>query len=750
MIEGKYRYYAFISYKREDEKWAKWLQHKLEHYKLPSNLNGITNLPKAIRPIFKDTSELTPGNLPEQIRQALELSKYLIVICSTRSSKSKWVNKEAETFISMGRTSNVIPFIIDGKAFSDIPEEECFPIALRQLPEDQEILGTNINEMGRDAAAVKVVARMFDIRFDELWQRFKREQKRLRMMVMTAIAVFVFSVLAIAFWMYLQKQETLKANWEMMENQARFVSEKAKEEVKAGNTLDAIAALLEMIPEDGSRPFVPELEEALRIAYDSLNSNRWNYKYFDHKYQLHTFAGNDQYIICKNDTSVFLFDTGTLKERLEFVIPDSLRNISFFLSQNADSIFFMNTTNVICYYLPDSKFIKQMTYTDATMERCMTACCNIIGYQEWQWIDHWKKKVGVPLDAVIMAYNPQRRLVVYKQIKESHDEDGLKFRDAEERFYYVVYDCKSREIKKIINNNGHYFCAFDVTDATAISFSPDGNMLALAFWDGKGTIIDLDDYSSRLFDCGISEDCTHYSNWLDFGHGGQLLHTSMFDYIKIYDSKSLQMVDSIFPHSSLFSDGKNVELNANGDVCLISNTEDCFIYYKHHHEEPKFHKSEYKLLRNSHMYDGDTILNERFHIHTNEDGSISCEDLRREYERWEKLEKGLYLEIKGFIQNNKYMIVVKEGFRGAQYGMDIVDIATGVTVYKTKGYFVDNVYYNENEEKLLNGEIGSDSQHDIIDFPSFDHLLARCRAITKGYQLSDMARKKFLITKTKH
>ena len=28
MIKGTYIYYAFISYKREDEQWAKWLQHK--------------------------------------------------------------------------------------------------------------------------------------------------------------------------------------------------------------------------------------------------------------------------------------------------------------------------------------------------------------------------------------------------------------------------------------------------------------------------------------------------------------------------------------------------------------------------------------------------------------------------------------------------------------------------------------------------------------------------------------------------
>jgi len=45
-MEQQKEYYAFISYKREDEKWAKWLQDKLDHYKFPTNLNGRTDLPK--------------------------------------------------------------------------------------------------------------------------------------------------------------------------------------------------------------------------------------------------------------------------------------------------------------------------------------------------------------------------------------------------------------------------------------------------------------------------------------------------------------------------------------------------------------------------------------------------------------------------------------------------------------------------------------------------------------------------------
>ena len=124
-------YYAFISYKREDERWAKWLQNKLEHFKLPSNLNGRTDLPREIRPIFRDTSELTPGNLPQQIHDALDKSRFLIVVCSPHSAQSKWVNLEIETFIAMGKQDCIIPFIIEGHPYDSDPAVECFPQAIR-------------------------------------------------------------------------------------------------------------------------------------------------------------------------------------------------------------------------------------------------------------------------------------------------------------------------------------------------------------------------------------------------------------------------------------------------------------------------------------------------------------------------------------------------------------------------------------------------------------------------------------------
>lgn len=211
MEKGK-EYYAFISYKREDEKWAKWLQDKLEHYKFPTNLNGRTDLPKSIRPTFRDVTDLKPGLLAEEINNALSNSEWLIVVCSPRSAKSQWVCKEAQTFIDLGRADHIIPFVIEGNPFSNNIATECYPEALLNLTGSKELLAANINEMGRDAAAIKVVARMFNLRFDALWQRYEREQRRKKWMWIGGAIIFALSGLSIGGYFVKQNNTIEKQN----------------------------------------------------------------------------------------------------------------------------------------------------------------------------------------------------------------------------------------------------------------------------------------------------------------------------------------------------------------------------------------------------------------------------------------------------------------------------------------------------------------------------------------------------------
>lgn len=265
MVNEK-EYYAFISYKREDEKWAKWLQHKLEHYRFPTNLNGRTDLPKNIRPTFRDVTDLNPGLLSEEINKALRNSQWLIIICSPRSAQSPWVCKEAQTFIDIGRADHIIPFVIEGTPFSNNPTTECYPEALLNLTGSNELLAANTNEMGRDAAAIKVVSRMFGLRFDTLWQRHLRERKKKIAKNIFITFLITTTIICLLFFLYSQ----LKTN--KQKNQSRLAAEYANILVEEGNSYQALKLLLTVLPNDNNdRLFIDEACDAFRNAY--LNNN---------------------------------------------------------------------------------------------------------------------------------------------------------------------------------------------------------------------------------------------------------------------------------------------------------------------------------------------------------------------------------------------------------------------------------------------------------------------------------------------
>ena len=190
---------AFISYKREDERWAKWLQRKLEHYRIPSVVcQENPNAPKKLRPIFRDKTDLTSGTLEGGLRQALLDSHYLIVICSPNATKSNYVNLEAQTFVDAGRAADIIPFIIQGVPYAEDKEQECYPEALLNLPKEHELLGVNIQEVGKQKALVRVAAHILGVRFDTLWGRYWRFLIRIRIL----LAVLIMLVLGAAAFVW--------------------------------------------------------------------------------------------------------------------------------------------------------------------------------------------------------------------------------------------------------------------------------------------------------------------------------------------------------------------------------------------------------------------------------------------------------------------------------------------------------------------------------------------------------------------
>ena len=207
-------YYAFVSYRSSDEKWAKWLQEKIEGYRLPTTIqHERDDLPKSrLRPCFRYHTDIQPNELKTELRSKLEQSKYLLVICTPNSAKSQWVGAEIDTFVEMGRRDRIIPVIVEGKPYSGDPETECYnPSLLQHFPhsddinEDREILGVNIHEEGsgssymkRERAVMQIVSRMLGVSFDRIWQRQKR--RIIRRAVLTVFTTLLVLAALITVW----------------------------------------------------------------------------------------------------------------------------------------------------------------------------------------------------------------------------------------------------------------------------------------------------------------------------------------------------------------------------------------------------------------------------------------------------------------------------------------------------------------------------------------------------------------------
>ncbi len=222
--DTNYRYYAFISYSRKDQEWGEWIQKKIENYRLPTALRHEKShgeeVPKFVRPIFRDTTDMTPqGGLSLTLKQELMQSKFLIVICSPSSAQPNsqgkhWVNMEIEEFQKMGRGHRIIPVIVEGDPESDDPAVQCYPPALSSL--EDKPLGISVHEnansssvmrsflrrIGLDGTAnnalLKVLAVLLGIKYDNLKRRH-HIRARNRALLNAATVCFC---MALGFWYY--------------------------------------------------------------------------------------------------------------------------------------------------------------------------------------------------------------------------------------------------------------------------------------------------------------------------------------------------------------------------------------------------------------------------------------------------------------------------------------------------------------------------------------------------------------------
>lgn len=212
------RFYAFLSYSHADKRTADWLHDSLERFRTPRALagrptdNGV--VPQRLSPIFRDRQELPASDdLAADIRQALDSSRFLIVLCSPAAAASRWVNAEIDMFKRHRPDGCVLAAVFGGEPFaSETPgreAEECFPPALRQKYDRRgrpttrraEPLAADFRDDhdGRRLGLLKLIAGMLGVGLDELVQRDTlRRQRRLAIVAAASLAgMAVTSTLAI-------------------------------------------------------------------------------------------------------------------------------------------------------------------------------------------------------------------------------------------------------------------------------------------------------------------------------------------------------------------------------------------------------------------------------------------------------------------------------------------------------------------------------------------------------------------------
>lgn len=127
---SKFNYDVFLSYRHKplDETITKRVFNKLESYHLPKTLHdqGCPDIQR----VFRDTEELAVREiLTETIDEALLSTNCLVVVCSTDTPSSEWVDREVAMFIRMGRAEHIYPLLISGDP------ERSFPPSLKLVPD---------------------------------------------------------------------------------------------------------------------------------------------------------------------------------------------------------------------------------------------------------------------------------------------------------------------------------------------------------------------------------------------------------------------------------------------------------------------------------------------------------------------------------------------------------------------------------------------------------------------------------------
>ena len=323
------RYDAFISYSHSepDAFVAGKLHTMLEHYKVPKKIQEISGK-KKIERVFRDREELPlSANLAMGICEALENSEYLIVICSPRSVKSEWVQREIETFLLTHTKDKVLTLLAEGEPEVAFPDSLCYEEKILHRPDGKaETVRERIEPMAADVRGadhreiekklkeefLRILAPMLGCTYDELKQRHRDYMFRRVIAGVSAAAVLAVGVTA--FTLY-QAAKTEAQYQEARRNQARYLAGISGDLLDSGDRMGALKTVMAITPDDpdADEPVVPEQMYALNQALYSYQHTDTIIDYkTDRSYELDAQVraqdGDQQEYLSPDGTAYFCLD----------------------------------------------------------------------------------------------------------------------------------------------------------------------------------------------------------------------------------------------------------------------------------------------------------------------------------------------------------------------------------------------------------------------------------------------------------
>ena len=275
--------FAFISYSRKDVDVARYLQDRIEKYVYQKDHVLECNRPEdeyRVRPIFLDLTDLSAQvrDFNTELRENLEASRYLIVICSPNSAKSPFVRTEIEHFLAThdNDTNLIVPVYVDN-VLSGIHSEIDRILSTRNCPIFITGKG-DAGHIGRKYCFYHIMEFLLKVDFDKLlnrYEEYKRRKQKIRVTILTTVLLILFS--SISYGWYSQWQKAL-----VERDLAQFETQTFPFSLVVGYVDNFLSPTLAAL-KDSLKPDVPHVIVMMPNSYNKIDEKNRKQHFTDNK-----------------------------------------------------------------------------------------------------------------------------------------------------------------------------------------------------------------------------------------------------------------------------------------------------------------------------------------------------------------------------------------------------------------------------------------------------------------------------------